>query len=226
MIKEEIFNQYDKIPEKIYWKKKYFFIGLTGTIASGKTTVAELFRKKGFKVWNADLIAKKMYKKTKIKKKIIDKFGKESYYDNGEVNTAFLAKSIFSDRKYVDWINSIIHPEVSRYTNIFLKCLKEGEVLVYDVPLLFESDLQKSYDFDLILVIDAPTSQRMDRAQQRGWSKDEILNRERFQISPEVKRKLGDCVIWNDSTLEKLNKKVDFLSKKIITSKLKMEANS
>lgn len=214
-----IFSQFDRIPEHIIWKKPYFLIGLTGSMASGKSTASQYFREKGWKVMDADTIAKKTYKKSKIKKILIEKFGKDIYHVNGEVNTKLVASMIFSDRERLSWIQSLLHPEVFRILKFCVKKTKSGEIVVLDIPLLFESDADKEFDFDLTVVIDAPVELRRKRAYTRGWTDEEFSQRENHQLPPEKKRNLSSCVIWNNEDLGSFYKKLEYIVEKINISK-------
>ncbi len=219
---ENIFNELEKVPKHFFWKKNYYLIGLTGTLAAGKSTVAEIFKKKGFKVIHADDVAKKMYLKDEVKKKIIDKFGRESYFDDQTLNTKYLANTIFSKKENVEWINQLIHPLVKEELKKELEKAKEGEIIVYDVPLLFESNSHLHQEFDLFIVIDAPLEIRIKRTHVRNnWTKEEFLKREKNQMPAEKKRTLSNCVIWNDKSLDILEKKIDFIIKNIENSKPK-----
>lgn len=217
---ENFFEDIEKIPEHFIWKKYYYLIGLTGTIASGKSTAANIFKKNGCKVIHADDVAKKMYFNDDIKKKIIDRFGQESYIDEKTLNVKYLAKEIFSKKENIEWINQLIHPMVKKELKNELEKANKGEIIVYDVPLLFESNSHLQQDYDLIIVIDAPVEMRVNRAIIRNnWTKEEFYQREKNQLSPEQKRTLSECVIWNNDGLDLLEKKIDFLIKNIEKSK-------
>ncbi len=219
---ENLFNEIEKVPEHFIWNKNYYLIGLTGTLASGKSTVANIFKKYGCKVIHADEVAKKMYFNDIIKKKIIDKFGQESYLDDRTLNVKFLSTEIFSKKENVEWINQLIHPMVKNELKNELKKAKMGEIIVYDVPLLFESNSHLQQDYDLIIVVDAPVEMRVNRAIIRNnWTKEEFLKRETNQLSSEHKRALSQCIIWNNNSFDILEKKIDFLIKNIEKSKPK-----
>jgi len=212
--------KYEKIPEKFIWSKDYYLIGLTGTLAAGKSTISQIFKEHNCKVINADEVAKSMYLKPEIKKIIIDKFGKEIYDGTNKVNYQYLSKYIFSNKENVQWINNLIHPLVKEYLKEALRNSKMGEIVVYDVPLLFESNSHNENDYDLIIVVDAPLELRKKRAMNRNhWTEEEFLKREENQMSPEKKRELGDCIIWNDKEIEILKNKIEYLIKEIKKNK-------
>ena len=88
-------------------------IGLTGGIGSGKSLISSIFRKLGVPVYDSDSATKNLYLTDKIlKQNIIEAFGKETYFPSGELNRAFLANVIFSDRQKLELINQIVHPRV------------------------------------------------------------------------------------------------------------------
>ncbi|GIX42062.1 MAG: dephospho-CoA kinase [Leptospiraceae bacterium] len=214
-------NKYEKVPENFNWKKDYYLIGLTGTLAAGKSTVANILNKENCKVINADEVAKSMYLRPEIKKIIIDKFGTESYLDNNQVNFKYLSKNIFSNKENVKWINDLIHPLVKKELKNIISNSKKGEIIVYDVPLLFESNSHKENDYDLIMVIDAPFEERKLRAIKRNnWTEEEFMQRENNQLKPELKRKMADCVIWNDKDIHHLEEKIKYIINNIKKQKI------
>ena len=210
---KNLFNlEYEKVPENFNWKRDFYFIGLTGTLAAGKSTASEIFKKHHCTVLNADEIAKKMYLKPEIKKIIIDKFGEESHDVEDKVNFKYLSKKIFSNKENVQWINQLIHPLVKEEIKKSLENTKMGKIIIYDVPLLFESNSHLENDYDLIIVVDAPIELRKKRAFERNqWTENEFMLREKNQMDPSTKRMLANCVIWNDQDKEILEKKILFL---------------
>ncbi|MCX7809831.1 MAG: dephospho-CoA kinase [Leptospiraceae bacterium] len=214
---KNLFNlEYEKVPEKFPWKKNSYLIGLTGTLAAGKSTASEIFKNHHCTVLNADDIAKKMYLRPEIKKIIIDKFGEESYDGTDKVNLKYLSKKIFSKKENVQWINHLLHPLVKEEIKQYLKNAKTGEIILYDVPLLFESNSHKENDYDLIIVVDAPIELRKKRAFERNqWTEEEFMLREKNQMDPSTKKMLANCVLWNDQDKETLEKKILYLIEQI-----------
>ncbi len=189
--------------------KPYYVIGLTGSLAAGKTTVAKILEKKGCLIFSADDVAKKLYENPDIKQKIVDRFGEITYDREGKINRSFMADRIFKNKVDLQWVESLIHPAVWNEFLRLLKNLKEVDIVVYDAPLLLETMNNKRDIFDLILVIDAPIELRKIRAMKRSnLSEEQFFERENKQIQPEIKRKLADYVIIKEKDIENLEKKI------------------
>ena len=113
-------------------------VGLTGGIASGKSTVSKYLAEKGFKVYDADKIAKDSSKKNLVHEVIILKVGDKILTEDGKVDRKKLKEIVFADKDKLKKLNAIIHPKVID----FYRELKEkntDETIIFDVPLLFES---------------------------------------------------------------------------------------
>ena len=197
----------------IEWKDRALIIGLTGGIASGKSTAADFFQKAGLKVVNADMAAKEVFEKKEIQEKLLNHFGND-ILENNTVSRKKVADRVFSDAKDLEYLNSIIHPEVRKKFQKIKESLAFNDILVYDVPLLFETNQDQEYD--IIVTITASSKIRLERAMKRnGWSEDEFYRRDRSQIPMHEKEKRSDVVISNDGTVyeleEKLNKFIEHI---------------
>jgi len=120
-------------------------IGLTGGIASGKSTVSKYLAEKGFKVYDADKIAKDISEKKLVQEEIIATFGDKILEENRNIDRKKLKEIVFEDKEKLKQLNAIIHPKVID----FYKKLKEkntDEIIIFDVPLLFESGIEKFCD--------------------------------------------------------------------------------
>ena len=185
-------------------KKK--IIGVTGGLATGKTTVADMFVDKGaFKI-DADKIVHKLLVEDKdIKGRIIDAFGKDILADD-EIDRRKLAKVVFFDRKELDKLCAILHPEVIRN----IKEETEGaqqEVIVIDAPLLIETKL---HDFvDIVVVVTASYENQIKRARERGISEQVAKNVIANQLPLTEKVELADYIIDNDGDPNKTKEGVD-----------------
>jgi dephospho-CoA kinase len=170
-------------------------VGLTGGIGSGKTTVLKMFQNLGVVCYIADIEAKRlMITSEKIKIRLIEEFGEESFTDKG-LNRSFLAEIIFSDPEKLKMINSIIHPEVHKDFAEFVK-MSKGEYVIYESAILFESKSEASCDS--IITVTAPIDIRIERIINRdGISKSDILLRMNNQLSEEIKMERSDYVIEN-----------------------------
>ena len=198
-------------------------VGIVGTPAGGKSTVAALLRDKGA-VWiNADDIARQALELPEVRRRLIDFFGDEVVDGDGHVRRGFIAERVFGNQpeqqRALAFLESIVHPPTRVEITRQLKLAAEhgAPVAVLDVPLLFES----GWDLccDEIWCIDSPRWQRLARARERGWDEQELSRREANQMSIKLKSRLSNLVVRNDSTLLGLQKKIDAAWEKLATMK-------
>ena len=182
-------------------------IGLTGGIASGKSTVSKYLAEKGFKVYDADKIAKDISGKKSVQEEIILTFGNEILDENGNVDRKKLKEIVFGDKEKLKQLNAIIHPKVID----FYKELKEkntDKIIIFDVPLLFESGIDKFCDKILVVISDYEI--QLDRIVERDKIDRELAEKIiKSQLSNEERIKKADVVIENNSSLEDLFEKVE-----------------
>ncbi|AOZ89753.1 dephospho-CoA kinase [Bacillus xiamenensis] len=185
-------------------------IGLTGGIASGKSTVSQMIKEKGIRVVDADVIAKEVVSKgTKALHQIVQTFGEEVLLPNGELNRQQLGAIIFSDEEKRKQLNAIVHPEVRKE---MLKQRDEGinqqeTFVVLDIPLLFESKLEGLVD-RIIVVYTTPELQLSRLMNRNGLSEEEALNRIHSQLPLEEKCQKADRVIDNTKDLAFMRKQL------------------
>ncbi|PSM52988.1 dephospho-CoA kinase [Campylobacter blaseri] len=193
-------------------REKYFFgVVITGNIGSGKSSVCDILKQKGYDVIDADKISHKAL--DEISQKIALEFGDE-FVINGIVDRKQLGKLVFSDKnllkKLEDMLSFKIESEIYRQANIF----EENKKLYFlDIPLYFES--KKYKEFDKILLVYATKDILIKRVMKRNsLSKDEVLKRLNLQIDIEEKKVLSTYIIDNSGDLEHLENLVsEFLQK-------------
>ena len=182
-------------------------IGLTGGIASGKSTVSKYLVEKGFKVYDADKIAKDISEKKSVQEEIILTFGNKILDKNGNIDRKKLKEIVFENKEKLEKLNGIIHPKVID----FYKELKEkntDKVIIFDVPLLFESGIDKFCNKILVIISDYEV--QLNRIIERDKINRELAEKIiRSQLSNEERIKKADVVIENNSNLEDLFKKVE-----------------
>jgi len=193
-------------------------IGLTGSIATGKSTVARVFKDLGFYVIDADEVAHSVYKKgEKAYFEILKVFGKGILDENGEINRKKLGKLVLNDKKKLSLLEKIVHPLVEQKRLEILRRIKNEDpraFVIYDVPLLFEKNLKSM--FDCVIVVYVPQEIQIKRLMKRDRiSKDEALKKVSLQLSIEEKKRLADIVIDNSKTLKETQKQVEDIVKKI-----------
>ncbi|WP_353854980.1 dephospho-CoA kinase [Bacillus sp. Bos-x628] len=178
-------------------------IGLTGGIASGKSTVSHMIKEQGIRLVDADEIAKEAVSKGKpALHQIVQTFGEDVLLSNGELNRQQLGSIIFSDEKKRKQLNAIVHPEVRKE---MLKqrdeAVKQNETfVVLDIPLLFESELEGLVD-RIIVVYTTPELQLSRLMNRNGLHEEEALKRIHAQMPLEEKCKKADRVIENTKDL-------------------------
>ena len=195
-------------------------IGLTGGIGTGKSTVSQILRNKGFSVIDLDVISHKVIEFPSVVEKIVKNFGKEVLENNENnndgnrtVSREKLAKIIFSDREKRFTLNSIMHPEILRIMHKkILECEskneKENKIIFVEIQLLFEVQWEKEFDYILLVAAKRDIQvrrvlERDKRSEKEAW---DIIN---SQMSLNEKRGKSDFVIENDGNMDDLNKKVD-----------------
>lgn len=194
-------------------------IGITGGIGSGKSFVCSIFKDYNFKIYNSDLEAKNILNKNQnIKRSIISEFGELSYTDN-ILNAKYISKIIFSNHKKLDKINKIVHPEVFKNYNTFLKKNLNFRT-VYESALLFDYDNFKKNDYNILIT--CPENIRIDRIMTRDNLKlDKVKRKIDSQIDYYEKIDLANFHIEN---IDKLNTKrttIEIIEKIILADEKK-----
>jgi len=178
-------------------------IGLTGGMASGKSTVAKYIRGLGIAVFDADVEAKNAVAPgTVCLQKIAETFGEE-YLDNGALNREKLAQLVFNNPGELQKLNAMVHGEVwARAENFIATAKNRGDkIVVLDVPLLVQCGWYKRVD--RVWVVTIPYVEQIKRAMARnGMSEDMAKKRLATQISNEELHKYADVVIDNSGTME------------------------
>lgn len=175
-------------------------IGITGSIASGKTTVARLIARNDYPVFSADKVVSNLYKKKIFIKTLIKKFKlKENKKIKDQIKTL-----LKKNKKNLYKLESIIHPLVRKEMRDFLR--KKNNFLILEIPLLLESKL--SNYFDIIVFVDAKKKIRLKRYLKKNGNKKAFHMLDDRQLSPKVKRKMSDYTIYNNYSLVILKKTV------------------
>lgn len=174
-------------------------LGITGGIGSGKSTVSQIFSLSGVPVYIADIESKRLVATSPtIRKKLINLFGEE-LYSGGVLNKTLLASHIFNDKKKLETVNAIIHPEVECDFIEWVKKHVQCDIVAHEAAILFESGFNKM--MDKVLMVYTPLDIRIERTMLRdNLPKEKVMERIQNQMSDEEKAKLSDFVIVNDNT--------------------------
>ena len=193
-------------------------IGLTGGIATGKSTVSALLRQAGFPIVDADIVAREVVEPgTPTLEKIKLAFG-PGIIDNGVLNRRKLGQIVFEDGAQLKKLNDIMQPAISSAMadKINFWRLQNVPIFVLDVPLLFERDYDKNKSVDKIIVVAASEEMQLSRLENRDQlSNMEARNRVKAQLPMSQKIARADYVIDNNGRIEELQEQVAVLIKKI-----------
>ena len=197
---------------------------LTGVIGSGKSTTSKIFASLGAVILDADKLARKVLSpeydrfsqvvqllKEKLepeaKKRMAKSIFSRNLKDDIQIDRSALADLVFNSKENLEKLNRIVHPEVQRLLKEMLSQIRTDRVVIYDIPLLYENDLQKTFK-ETILVF-APEELCIARTSRRtGLPEDKIEQRMKTQISIEEKRKLADHIIDNSGGMDQLKMEV------------------
>jgi dephospho-CoA kinase len=185
-------------------------IGLTGNIGSGKSTVAKMLAEKGAVIIDADVLARTATQDPAVLEQIAEQLGRDLVQD-GNLDRKKTAELVFHHPEARHILNNIIHPWVRQKSAERVAELLQHDpacIIVQDIPLLFENGLEKN--FDVVIVVYAPLEERIARVMSRSTlTEEDILARDRVQMSLEEKVKRADVVIDNSRGLDDLQWQVD-----------------
>ncbi|MBC2375272.1 dephospho-CoA kinase [Listeria welshimeri] len=185
-------------------------IGLTGSVATGKSTVSNMIQQAGIPLVDADIAARKVVEPgTDGLAEIVAYFGKGILLTDGTLNRPKLAEQIFRNKEKREKLNKITHPRVREYMLAERKRYFEaGEKIVFfDIPLLFESHLESLVD-QIIVVWTTPETELKRLMERNNLTKKDALARINSQMGIDEKAKKADFVIDNNESLEKTQKQV------------------
>lgn len=178
-------------------------IGLTGSIATGKSQVSRFLKNKGIKVVDADLIARDVANFESVKNKIKEEFG-EDLYKKGSLDRKKLAEVVFKNEKSREKLNQIMHPEI--YKEIKRQIEASNDLVFVDIPLFFENEeLNKKYglNFDEIWLVYVDRATQIKRLMERDdISREYAKEKINSQFPIEEKKEKADVIIDNSGTLD------------------------
>jgi dephospho-CoA kinase len=183
-------------------------VGLTGGIASGKSTVAAILRELGAVVIDADRLARDVVAPgTPGLAAVVDAFGPDVLTADGALDRAALARRVFDDPEARRRLEGIVHPLVRRAAAAEEEAAPDGVLVVHDIPLLVETGQAGS--FDAVLVVDVPEELQLERMlADRGWSREEALSRIAAQAARTDRVAAATHLIDNTGSLAELRDRV------------------
>jgi dephospho-CoA kinase len=190
-------------------------VGLTGGLASGKSTIAEGLEKRGIPVRDADRMVHDLYAPGAAgARAVAETFGKEFLAEDGSVDRQKLSLRVFHDREALARLNGLIHPLVrGAQARWFEELERKGEPLgVVEATLLVETGGRER--FDVLVAASAPADMRLKRAMRRSGETDpnEFVKRMAAQFSDAAREQVSDIVVRTDGTREELEGKIDTLA--------------
>ncbi len=179
-------------------------VGLTGGVASGKSTVAQMFVDLGAVLIDADVLAREVVAAgTPGLQRVVEEFGPEVLTAEGDLDRAAMGARVFADTDARRRLEAIVHPLVYERIAALESEVPSGALVVHDIPLLAEND--RAGDFDAVVVVDAPPDLQRERmVRERGWSEADAASRMAAQASREQRLAIATHVVPNTGTHEDL----------------------
>ncbi len=188
-------------------------IGLTGGIGCGKSTVAGLFAEDGWSILQADAIVHDLLESNAaVQSALRERWGDAVFKPDGTVDRKAVAERVFKETTELDWLESLLHPEVRNAWEIAL-AKAPNEYWLVEIPLLFEKKLETK--FDLTICVESSPQIAEKRLLLKGYSLTEIEQRRQRQMLLEEKIRRSDHVISNSGSLEFLKLQTRQLSNQI-----------
>ncbi len=184
-------------------------VGLTGGIASGKSTVSEILAELGAVIIDGDKLAREVVEPgTPGLAQVVEAFGPEILLPDGAMDRAKVGQIVFNDEAKRKLLEGIVHPLVfERYAALEASAPKDG-IVIHDIPLLAESG--RADTFDAVIVVETPAEVQVERMlRDRGWSRADAESRIAAQATPEQRRAIATYLIENIGTREELRARVE-----------------
>lgn len=189
-------------------------IGLTGGIASGKSTVSKILRELGVEIIDADIKAKEISEREDVVKEIGNIFGKEVINSEGKIDRLKIKEIVFNNKEKLKKLNDLIHPKVMEEFKKIKENTGKNDIIIFDVPLLFESGMDKMCD-KIILVFTDKKIQIKRMLERDGITEElaeKIIN---SQMSLEEKLNKSQIHLENNGTIEDLRKKSETIYREL-----------
>ena len=184
-----------------------FVVGLTGGIGSGKSLAAQFFSQLGAIVIDADQLARSVIERgSEGFDEVLLRFG-DTVLKNGDIDRVALGQIIFENPQAKKDLEAIIHPRIRTEFEEAVASLNPGQILVYEIPLLVETNAAERFDF--IITVESQAELRKERLRARGMFHSDIEKRMASQATEAQRREIADCVITNDASEDELLRQVE-----------------
>jgi len=184
-----------------------FVVGLTGGIGSGKSLAAQFFSQLGALVIDADQLARSAIERGSDGfDEVLLRFG-DTVLKNGDIDRVALGQIVFENPEAKKDLEEIIHPRIRAEFEEAVASLNPGQIMVYEIPLLVETNAADRFDF--IITVESNAELRKQRLRARGMFHSDIEKRMASQATQEQRRAIADCVLTNDGSEDDLLRQVE-----------------
>ena len=184
-----------------------FVVGLTGGIGSGKSLAAQFFSQLGALVIDADQLARSAIERgSEGFDEVLLRFG-DTVLINGDINRVVLGQIVFENPQAKKDLEAIIHPRIRAEFEEAVASLEADEIMVYEIPLLVETNAADRFDF--VITVESNAELRKQRLRARGMFHSDIEKRMAAQATEEQRRAVADCILTNDGSEDDLLRQVE-----------------
>ena len=184
-----------------------FVVGLTGGIGSGKSLAAQFFSQLGAIVIDADQLARSVIERgSEGFDEVLLRFG-DTVLKNGDIDRVALGQIVFENPQAKKDLEEIIHPRIRAEFEEAVASLNPGQIMVYEIPLLVETNAADRFDF--VITVESDAELRKQRLRARGMFHRDIEKRMASQATEEQRRAIADCVLTNDGSEDELLRQVE-----------------
>jgi dephospho-CoA kinase len=184
-----------------------FVVGLTGGIGSGKSLAAQFFSQLGALVIDADQLARSVIERgSEGFDEVLLRFG-DTVLKNGHIDRVALGQIVFENPQAKKDLEEIIHPRIRAEFEEAVGSLNPGQIMVYEIPLLVETNAVDRFDF--VITVESDAELRKQRLRARGMFHSDIEKRMASQATEEQRRAIADCVLTNNGSEDKLLRQVE-----------------
>jgi dephospho-CoA kinase len=184
-----------------------FVVGLTGGIGSGKSLAAQFFSQLGALVIDADQLARSAIERgSEGFDEVLLRFG-DTVLKNGDIDRVALGQIVFENPEAKKDLEEIIHPRIRAEFEEAVASLNPGQIMVYEIPLLVETNAADRFDF--IITVESDVELRKQRLRARGMFHSDIEKRMASQASEEQRKSIADCVLTNSGSEDDLLRQVE-----------------
>jgi dephospho-CoA kinase len=193
-------------------------VGLTGGVASGKSSVAAILRELGATIIDGDVLAREVVERgTPGLDRVVAAFGTQILTSDGDLDRPRLGTIVFNDADRRKELEAIVHPLIFERYAALEAATGPDDLVVHDIPLLAETG--RAGEFDAVIVVDVPDETRIERMlRDRGWTREDAESRIASQAGREDRLAIATHVIDNSGTREQLRGRVEEVFAELIGS--------